>query len=112
MLRSIAILALMLASPSFAQTDRADPAPTPRDRFVIAPDTCGASRYAHLVGESYTAQQASLPQHALVHGAGPQGPIPVGGATHAGPLLTLEYEPQRLNVVVGADQRIVSIGCH
>lgn len=77
----------------------ADGAPSApgRDRFVLAGDACGASRYAHLVGERYaTLDEAVLPDSANVVTARP---------------FTLEYEPGVLNVVVDGAGRIIAIGC-
>jgi hypothetical protein len=65
------------------------------DPFVVSGDECGASRYAHLLGE-----QAGL--HAI-----PANSNMVDGAR----LSTLEYTPARLNVVVNGQGRIIAIGC-
>ncbi len=70
----------------------------PGSGFIRASDACGASRYAHLVGERYAeVYQAGLPADAFV--VGRNRPT------------TLEYKPGRLNVVVGYEGRIVAIGC-
>lgn len=69
----------------------------PYDPFVWAGDECGASRYAHLVGEEIAhLDQAALPESAIVH---------------LNTLTTLEYRPGKLNVVVNASGRIAAIGC-
>lgn len=65
------------------------------DPFVVSGDECGASRYAHLLGE-----QAEL--HAI-----PANSNVVDGAH----LSTLEYTPARLNVVVNGQGQIIAIGC-
>jgi hypothetical protein len=70
-----------------------------RKGFVISSDSCGASAFAHLVGEDYaTVHQASLV---------PADSNVVGGAR----LTTLEYTPGRLNVVLDGQGRIAAIGC-
>lgn len=110
MLRSIAF-ALVLAAgyatafadppaPDGAPAAEEDVAPAPRrdDPFVRYSDECGASRYAHLVGEQYAeVYQASLPASAYVLGS--------ARAT------TLEYKPGRLNVVLDGRGRIAAISC-
>ena len=70
-----------------------------RDPFTRNSDECGASRYAHLVGETFaTLQQTALPANALVYR---------GGAN----VRTLEYTPSKLNVVLDGSGRIAAIGC-
>jgi hypothetical protein len=69
-----------------------------RDRFVIADDACGASRFAHLVGEEFAEiHRAALPQDASI--------VDRVSAT------TLEYTPHRLNVVLDGAGRVVAVGC-
>jgi hypothetical protein len=70
-----------------------------RDGFVITNDACGASRYAHLLGENY----AELHQASLL----PADTNVVGQR----PLTTLEFKPEVLNVVLDGAGRVVSIGC-
>ena len=62
-------------------------------------DECGASRYAHLVGREYAQvyHAALLPADSIVQ--------------NRSMWRTLEYTPEQLNVVVGAEGRIVAIGC-
>jgi hypothetical protein len=69
-----------------------------RDGFVISNDACGASQYAHVIGEPYTKlHQAALPADAnFVASKG---------------LTTLEFEPGALNVVLSDQGRIIAIGC-
>lgn len=94
MMRSFCFALAMAASgAAWAET------PAGRDSFVIAGDSCGASRYAHLVGE---------PVAELYHAALPANANLVA---QTGRLTTLEYEPARLNVVVSGTGRIVAIGC-
>lgn len=70
-----------------------------RDPFVRTSDECGASRYAHLLGEQFaTLEQAALPANAAVQRAGPNR-------------RTLEYTPGKLNVVLDTAGRIAVIGC-
>jgi hypothetical protein len=70
----------------------------PGHGFVRASDECGASRYAHLVGERYAeVYQAALPANAFVFGRNRP--------------TTLEYKPGRLNVVLDGYGRIAAIGC-
>jgi hypothetical protein len=69
-----------------------------RDGFVISNDACGASAYAHLVGEPYTElHHASLPANSNV--------------TTGKGMTTLEFEPGKLNVVLSDQGRIIAIGC-
>jgi hypothetical protein len=68
------------------------------DDFTVAGNACGASEYAHLVGEQWgETHQAALPEDARV--------IRHNMAN------TLEYAPQRINVILAADDRIAAIGC-
>lgn len=62
-------------------------------------DECGASRFAHLIGREYAQvyQAALLPADSIVQ--------------NRSMVRTLEYTPHKLNVVVGAEGRIVAIGC-
>ncbi len=67
-------------------------------KIVLGGDACGASGLQHLVGEEFaTVRQASHFQEAQVQ-------------THVS-ALTLEFEPQRLNVVLDGGGRIAAIGC-
>ena len=81
-----------------AQDERAAQ-PARGDRFVVMSDACGASRYAHLVGREYAQvyHAALLPTDSVVQ--------------NRSMWRTLEYTPHQLNVVVGAEGRIVAIGC-
>ncbi|HYD85950.1 MAG TPA: I78 family peptidase inhibitor [Vitreimonas sp.] len=103
MLRSsIVAVALALSATGAAAEERTEePAPQPpvRDRFVVSDDTCGASRYAHLLGEEF----AELHQASLVPAN--------ANVVDRGRLTTLEYEPHRLNVVVNGAGRIIAVGC-
>jgi len=100
-----ACLAALAAGTSFAQEARAPRGERPEaelyrpDPFVISSDVCGASRYAHLLGEPYARlhHASVLPAHSVVAGA--------RRAT------TLEFRPGQLNVVLDAAGRIVAIGC-
>lgn len=120
MLRLVAFIALLSAGPCFAQTAEPSPAPSEwptlsrgyDDPFVIAPDDCNASRFAHLVGESYGLHMASLPAGAVIHGPGQTGAVEAGHVVQFNQTLTLEYRPRRLNVVLDSDARIMSVSCH
>jgi hypothetical protein len=69
-----------------------------RDRFMIVDDACGASRFAHLVGE----ELAEIHRAALPHDASIVDRV---SAT------TLEYTPHRLNVVLDGSGRVIAVGC-
>lgn len=102
MMRSLAIGLAFAAMATFAAAEEADDAPmqpAQRDGFVISSDACGASAYAHLLGEEYARvyDAALLPAHETI-----------ANVQH---LRTLEYTPGRLNVVVGGEGRIIAIGC-
>lgn len=100
-MRSAVLAALMLTACAAQEI----PAPqsgiarffAPND-FTVAGDACGASAYAHLVGELWgELHQAALPEDARV--------------IHHDMANTLEYAPQRINVMLAADGRIGAIGC-
>lgn len=110
MFRSVIFAALVLTSAAAAaaqergterpQTVTSGEALAPSwDRFVISGDECGASRYQHLLGREYARvyHAALLPTDSIVQNRTMRR--------------TLEYTPQRLNVVVGGEGRIVAIGC-
>ncbi len=66
--------------------------------FVVAGDACGASEFAHLVGEEFvTTHQAAMPADTRV--------------VRANMANTLEYTPARLNVFLDGRGRIAAIGC-
>jgi hypothetical protein len=115
-MRHLALALILMTSPCFAQS--APEAPQPRepaqtDAFVKTSDECGASRYAHLVGQSYAVHAASLPPGSVIHGGAPAGVVPVDQRVQAATSpLTLEYREQRLNIVLDGAARIVSIACH
>ena len=68
------------------------------DDFTVAGNLCGASDYAHLVGEPFAeTQQAALPANARVIGHNMAN--------------TLEYAPNRINVILDGQDRIAAIGC-
>lgn len=113
MLRHLAIIAALSAGPCFAETIEITPTMRDMDPFVTASDECGAARYAHLVGESFVVHRTSLPKNAMVHGPADQRVIDAADLPSTPSLpLTLEYRPQRLNVVLDDAARIISIGCH
>jgi hypothetical protein len=69
------------------------------DPFVLSSDACGASRYRDLVGREFAQvyQAAALPADTLIQ--------------NRTMVRTLEYTPERLNVVLGGDGRIIAVGC-
>lgn len=100
-MRSAVLAALMLAGCAAQET----PAPQAAldglfnpDDFTVAGNACGASEYAHLVGEPWAeTHQAALPADARI--------IRHDMAN------TLEYAPQRINVILAPDGRVAAIGC-
>ncbi len=64
---------------------------------VLGGDACGASGLQHLLGEEFATLHAAQFGNAHVRDR--------AGA------LTLEFEPQRLNVLLDGEGRIVAIGC-
>jgi len=97
--RGAVVSALMLAGCAAQETpaSQADLLFNPND-FTVAGDACGASAYAHLVGEPWgETHQAALPADARV--------IRHNMAN------TLEYAPGRINVILAADESIAAIGC-
>lgn len=68
------------------------------DPFVIAPNGCRASDWDHLVNRDFASvDEASLPSQTRVvrpHMAN-----------------TLEFKPQRLNVILGEGGRVAVVGC-
>jgi hypothetical protein len=61
-------------------------------------DTCGAARFAHLVGQGPEAARAlGLPQRTRIIG-------------HGDPV-TMDYLPDRLNIQLGPDGKIRQISC-
>lgn len=100
-MRGAVIAALTLAGCAAQETPAPqaglDPLFNPDD-FTVAGNACGASDYAHLVGEPWgETHQAALPAAARV--------IPHNGAN------TLEYAPSRINVILDGSGRIAAIGC-
>lgn len=102
----IALAAFSFAIAS-AQEQESAPPPAPsenearwvqRDGFVWFNDACGASAYQHLLGENLAElHQAALPANSHV--------------VDRNNLMTLEFVPGRLNVVVGSTGHIVAVGC-
>ncbi len=74
-------------------------APAQHDPFVVSDDSCGASRFAHLLGQEY----AEVYQASLI-------PSDSNRLDRIRPI-TLEYTPYRLNFVVNGEGRIIAIGC-
>ena len=110
MLRLIAIVAASCVALTFSagadelqsaqpRRDSERTSPVRHDPFVISDVRCGASRFAHLLGEEY----AEVYQAALI-------PSDSNRLDRVRPI-TLEYTPYRLNFVVNGAGRIVAIGC-
>ena len=100
-MRSAVLAALILAGCAAQETPASqaglDPLFNPND-VTVAGNACGASDYAHLVGEPWgETHQAGLPTDARV----------IDHTTAN----TLEYAPGRINVILAADGRIAAIGC-
>lgn len=96
-MRSAVLAALMLAGCAAQETPAPQALFSPND-FTVAGNACGASDYAHLLGEPWgETHQAALPADARV--------IRHNMAN------TLEYAPQRTNVILASDRRIAAIGC-
>jgi hypothetical protein len=104
----------MFATPAFAQEAPHGAGQSARhDRFVISNDECGASRFAHLVGQSYAIYRTALPGDAIVHGAGATGAVNISDRVQRPTqAMTLEFRPQQLNVVIDGAARILSVGCY
>lgn len=94
---AVALLTLACACAGPSPLEAAPPAAL-NDRFVIAGDECGASAFAHMLGEEFVSlQNAALPADALVlNTVAPS---------------TLEYRPRRLNVILDGAGRIAAMGC-
>lgn len=114
MLRHVAVIALLFATPAFAQeAQQAGNSTNSRDHFVVSNDECGASRFAHLVGHSYEVYRTALPGDAIVHAGVDSGALNISHRTqHTTQPMTLEFRPQQLNVVIGASAQILSVGCY
>lgn len=68
------------------------------DPFVIAPDGCRASDWDHLVNRDFASvDEASLPNQTRV--------------VRSHMASTLEFKPQRLNVILGEGGRVAVVGC-
>jgi hypothetical protein len=77
-----------------ATAGKRDTAATPTG----AADTCGAARFAHLIGQGPEAARAlGLPPRARIIG-------------HGEPV-TMDYLPDRLNISLGPDGKIRQISC-
>jgi len=113
-MRHLALALVLLSSPCFAQSaPEAQAQREPARRDVKTGDACGASRYAHLVGQSYALHYAALPPGTVVYGPTRDGAVHVNHRVQtATDMITLEYRAQRLNVVLGDGARILSIACH
>lgn len=66
---------------------------------ATARDSCGASRFLNLVGtEASAIDQSTLPQDARI--VAPDS------------VVTQDFRPDRLNVMVGSDGRVSSLACY
>ncbi|MEZ5960708.1 MAG: I78 family peptidase inhibitor [Hyphomonadaceae bacterium] len=100
-MRGAVVAALMLAGCAAQQSPASqaglDHLFNPND-YTGAGDACGASAFAHLVGEPWgETHQAALPADARV--------IRHDMAN------TLDFAPGRINVILADDERIAVIGC-
>ena len=97
-MRSAVLAALTLTACAAQETPAPQASVFNPDDFTVAGNACGAHEFAHLVGEQWgETHQAALPADARV--------IRHDMAN------TLEYAPQRINVMLAADGRIEAIGC-
>ncbi len=97
-MRSAVLAALALTACAAQETPAPQASLFNPDDFTVAGNACGASDYAHLVGEPWgETHQAALPADARV--------IAHNGAN------TLEYAPSRINVILDESGRIAAIGC-
>lgn len=97
-MRSAVLAALTLTACAAQETPAPQASIFNPDDFTVAGNACGAREFAHLVGEQWgETHQAALPADARV--------IRHDMAN------TLEYAPQRINVMLAADGRIEAIGC-
>lgn len=96
-MRGAVLSALMLAGCA-AQENPAPQAVFNPDDFTVAGNACGASDYAHLLGEPFAeTHQAAMPADTRV--------IRHNMAN------TLEFTPGRMNVILDGGGRIAAIGC-
>jgi hypothetical protein len=87
------------APPTEEQVEDAANAMPQNAADATAQDTCGASRFTHLVGTlASEIDQATLP-------AGSRIVTPDA-------LVTQDFRPDRLNVMVGTDGRVGSLSCY
>lgn len=91
---ALAILVLSVAA--CAQTPPASPPQTAED--ATAQDTCGAARFASLVGSPATQiDRATLPARTRI--------------ITPDMMVTQDFSPERLNIIVGTDGRVGSLRC-
>lgn len=93
-----AVLALMLGACAAQESPASRAELFNPDDFTVAGNLCGASDYAHLIGEPFAeTHQAALPANTRI--------IRQDLAN------TLEYAPGRINVMLDGQGRIAAIGC-
>lgn len=105
LLMSLAALGMLAAcgstnTPTDDQTSATEtPVAAPANRAeATAQDTCGASRFAHLIGtQAAQIDRASLPPNARV--------------ITPDMMVTMDFLAERLNVIVGTDGRVGSLEC-
>ena len=74
------------------------PAPPQNAEEATAQDTCGMARFAHLVGtQADQIDRATLPPRTRV--------------ITPDMMVTQDFSPQRLNIIVGTDGRVGSLRC-
>ena len=97
-MRSAVLAALALTACAAQETPAPQAGLFNPDDFTVAGDACGASAFAHLIGEPWAeTDQAALPADARI--------IRHDMAN------TLEYAPQRINVMLAPDGSVGAIGC-
>lgn len=96
LLMRAALLALVLVSACAAQQP---PTPTPGTADeATAADTCGASRFRHLIGTQASAiDRSTLPPRARV--------------IMPGQMVTMDFSAERLNIQVAPDGRVTTLRC-
>jgi hypothetical protein len=91
-----ALAALALSAAACAQTPPASPPQTAEG--ATGQDTCGAARFASLVGTSADGiDRATLPARTRI--------------ITPDMMVTQDFSPERLNIIVGTDGRVGSLRC-
>ena len=91
LIRPLAVAALAVLG---ACTD----SPAPRPLPPTIEDTCNAARYGDLIGQDATALEKVLI-------------LGMVRVIRPGDMVTMDYQPQRINFGIGADNRVKDISC-